>query len=143
MSISIFDKNTGVIEETISRDETQRPPVIDEVRCAVIDGVFSPLLFYINVDTPGAYFPVEKTAIPYSVDKTTFNAGNDDSVNFTGLPEGCSVVVAAALGGGRVSSAAEDALGSVFTLSTDLATTYTVALTHPLYLDATLTVTAV
>lgn len=77
---------------------------------------------------------VDKTAIPYLQDKASITADGIDASTLSGLPDG----TLASCQGQEVTST----LGEV-TFAVDLAGSYEIELTNPLYLPTTVTVTAV
>lgn len=103
--------------------------------CGYILGGSDSLLQYVDVSDPENPAIADKTLINYAVDNLIIDANGVDMATITGLPEGAVVDFFG------TQSVTIDATGET-DFGTDVPGEYTIVITHPMYLDTQITITA-
>ena len=91
----------------------------------------NPNNFYVDLD---ALEITSKSEIPYTIDKTTITANGIDVATISNLPTDSIALV---------NNESENEANGLFVFGVDLAGVYSINVSHPLYLDTEIVVTAV
>lgn len=131
MQYTIFDKNTGEIlrVHTTNSDPSTKIQNDNEY---YVEGNVNGKTYLIDINTNE---PVEKTDIPYTIDSTSVIADGVSTVTISNLPNPTRVMLKSV--GKWVIEDGE------FEFSIDTEGEYELKMMNPLYLDTTITITAV